>query len=68
MYKIPWLNILAAAVIGWVAGQMLIHDSWIQEYLTTITKQPLILDGKLVAMLCAIGVLMWGFKLKNRII
>lgn len=67
MDKIPWLNILGAAVIGWIAGQMLIHDPGVQEYLTRFSNLPLLLDGKLIGVLCAIGVVFGGFRLKKRL-
>jgi YjbE family integral membrane protein len=66
MDRFPWIIALGAGILGWTAGHMFVTDIKITEHFGTILHSPYLLNGQLVAIGCAIAVIVVGNYLKKR--
>lgn len=66
MNRFPWIIAVGAGILGWTAGHMFVTDIKITEHFGTILHSPYLLNGQLVAIVCAIAVIVVGNYLKKR--
>lgn len=66
MNKFPWIIAIGAGILGWTAGHMIITDGRILRHFGEILHSPLLLNGYLIPMLGAVGVIVAGSIIKKR--
>ncbi len=66
MSRFPWIISVGAGILGWTAGHMFVTDIKITEHFGTILHSPYLLNGQLIAIGCAITVIIVGNCLKKR--
>lgn len=63
--RFPAILYAGSAILGWTAGKMMIHDPVLVSYLKQLGISHAFIEGKLVAALFTVGVLIIGWYLNS---
>lgn len=65
MSRFSWLIAVGAGVLGWTAGHMVVTDGKVLQYFGSMLHSPLLLNGNLIPIICAAGVVIAGMIIKK---